>query len=290
MTNTLTPFMKMHGLGNDFVVMDGVTRAVVLDAATIIRLADRRTGIGFDQLLLLLPPEDPEADLSCRIYNADGSVAQQCGNGMRCVALFARQTGLINRPKLVIAVGDVHIACQVQEDAVQVDMGQPVFAPDQIPLCRQHLSPAAKAPPLHGYHLDCAAGALQVWVLSMGNPHAVLFVKDCQQAQVCAIGSELQSHPAFPAGVNVSFCRVIDSDNLQVRVFERGAGETAACGSAACAVHVAARCTGRVADESRVHFPGGALHIAWQPGARVCMTGAATAVYQGRVELPAETA
>ncbi|MFK7957170.1 MAG: diaminopimelate epimerase [Lysobacterales bacterium] len=276
----MLPFTKMHGLGNDFVLLDGRTQSLSLDIATLRHLADRHTGVGCDQILLIENAVKPD-DFAYRVFNPDGSEVEQCGNGARCVArwLFDRDE-IARDASLASGAGaiQVHMA---QDGQVRVDMGKPVFAPSDIPLS------SVEAGPVH--NIDPGSGLRGFSVLSMGNPHAVLEVDDIASAPVEQIGQQLQDHPAFPRQVNVGFVQVTGPDRISLRVFERGAGETLACGSGACAAAVAMILAGRVSSPVQVSLPGGALEIAWSgPDARVMMTGAADYAFRGEIALPVD--
>ncbi len=274
-------FAKMHGLGNDFMVVDKLTQPVELDAEQIRRLADRRTGVGFDQLLVVEPPTEPDADFFYRIYNADGSEAEQCGNGARCFALFVRHEQLTRADSLVLQTIGGRITVRIVDGTnVEVTFPPPQLDCDRIPF----LPGDTACGPLH--ELAISSGTIAVVPVGMGNPHAVTFVEDISQAPVDRLGAEIEQHPRFPQGVNVGFCQVVDRKFLRLRVFERGVGETRACGSGACAAVVAGQLTGRVGERAKVSLPGGKLHIHWQgPGRPINMVGPACLVYEGQVVL-----
>lgn len=276
-------FTKMHGLGNDFVVIDAITQRVELDAAAIARMGNRHTGIGFDQLLLVETPDDPDADFRYRVHNSDGSPAGQCGNGARCLARFVLDRGLTVKTRLVLQTADDHIVCEVQGERVEVDMGDPAFDPARIPFDE---GTAATAMADDGsVELDVDGERVRCTPVSMGNPHAVLFIDDISTAPVANLGPAVQGHPAFPAGVNVGFCEVVDAGFVRLRVHERGAGETLACGSGACAAIAAAIRAGRVGERVKVSLPGGKLSVSWQgPGHAIRMTGPAAVVFEGRID------
>lgn len=272
-------FTKMHGLGNDFMVVDGITQTPGFNRDVIQRLADRHKGIGFDQLLIVEPPMDPETDFHFRIYNADGSEAEQCGNGMRCLARFVRDRGLTwkNRIMATTMSGKVKMTLE-KSGLISVQMGSPRFEPETIPLnkdSRQNI-----------YQLHAGDETFEVASLSMGNPHALVFVEDVNKAEVERLGATIGRHPDFPNQTNVGFIQVVDQGHIRLRVFERGSGETLACGSGACAAMVAARVNGHVKDNIRVDLPGGHLFIRWSGGNKsVQMTGPATIVYKGQLHL-----
>jgi diaminopimelate epimerase len=272
-------FSKMHGLGNDFMVIDHVSQALRLTPEIVRRLSDRHTGIGFDQLLAVEPPTDPDADFRYRIFNADGSEAEQCGNGARCFAKFVVDAGLSNKTELRLQTGDGTIVTRLRdEDMVEVEMGVPSLDPARIPF----LTDA----PATSYLIDVDDTKVEVVPVSVGNPHAVLFVDSVATAPVEALGPRLMRHPRFPNGANVGFCQVIDRGFARLRVYERGVGETRACGSGACAAVVAAVVTGRCNERVKISLPGGKVKISWAgAGEPLLMTGPACLVYTGYVEL-----
>ncbi len=272
-------FSKMHGLGNDFMVVDGVTQKVYFTPEIIRRLADRHFGIGFDQLLLVEPPYDPEQDFHYRIYNADGSEVQQCGNGARCFARFVRLKGLTNRDRIAVSTMSGRIVLQLEPDnQVTVNMGVPEFEPAKVPFRAQK---AEKT-----YLLRVEEQTVMCGVVSMGNPHCVLEVESVKSAPVESLGPLLESFDRFPERVNVGFMEVVSAGEVRLRVYERGAGETLACGTGACAAAVIGMSQGKLAERVRVHLPGGSLQIAWKgPGTPVYMTGPAEHVFDGEIEL-----
>ncbi len=270
-------FAKMHGLGNDFMVVDLVTQEHRVTTDEVRRWSNRRTGVGFDQLLTLELPTEPDADFWFRIYNADGSGAEQCGNGARCIAQFVRGAGLSPKVELDFQTDSGRIRTTLLERGVRVDMGIPATHPDAVPFRaeREHLS----------HVLDTGLGRFEVMPVSMGNPHGVLFVEDVQAVDVAAIGGALGGHGCFPQGANIGFCEVVDRGFVRLRVFERGVGETPACGTGACAAVVAGWLRGKLGDSVKVSLPGGKVRIAWKgPGAAVKMTGPAAMVYEGRLQ------
>ena len=271
-------FSKMHGLGNDFVVIDGVRQQVTLDAATVRRLADRHTGIGCDQLLLVEPPPDASVDFRYRIFNADGGEVEQCGNGARCFARFVHDQGLCDKTALRVATRAGVLELRQEADGqVTVDMGVPEFEPARIPF-----TAAARATT---YRLDTELGEVSFGAVALGNPHAVLQVDDPDQAPVATLGPLLESHPDFPRRVNVGFLGVVDRGHVRLRVFERGVGETQACGSGACAAVVVGRQQGLLDARVAVDLAGGRLVISWLgEGEPVLMTGPATHVFEGEIE------
>lgn len=280
------PFAKMHGLGNDFVVIDA-TRAPVRELlrapspALLRRLTDRRFGVGCDQVLLVEPPPDAEVDFGYRIFNSDGSEVGQCGNGSRCLARYVREHGLSDKRELRVKTSTSLLELQLLDDGlVRVNMGAPRFAPAQIPMIVEGGQSSPE------YSLTLADGtALACGAVSMGNPHAVIEVADVDAAPVEAIGEELQRHPAFPERVNVGFVQFVDSGHVRLRVYERGAGETPGCGSGACAALVIGRLWGKLAASAAVHVRGGILRLQWGGADEpVWMTGPAETVFEGSLE------
>ena len=272
-------FAKMHGLGNDFMVVDLVAQSAQLPQSRIPAWSNRRTGIGFDQLLAVLPPDDPEHDFRCRIFNADGSEAEQCGNGLRCVARFVLDAGLTAKQRLAWQVAKRSILTRVtRSGSVQVDMGVPSIEPAAVPFIAE--AEACSHP------IDVQGTVLEVTPVSFGNPHAVIFVDDVEAADVDGIGAGLQRHERFPEQANVGFLQVVSRDFGRLRVYERGVGETPACGSGACAAMVAGRIHDRLDESAKLSLPGGELQATWRgrgQTARLC--GEAQLVYQGRVKV-----
>jgi diaminopimelate epimerase len=279
MAEMLLRFTKMHGLGNDFVVLDLITQSVRLDAQLIRFLADRHRGIGCDQVLVVEPPTDPEMDFLYRIYNQDGSEAQQCGNGARCVAKFIRDRRLSAKRRLRVETlgGPISMSCG-KGNVVTVSMGIPRLSPQEIPFTASRQATV--------YTLEACGQPVEISAVSMGNPHAVLVVDDVETAPVATLGPVLEQHPDFPERTNVGFMQVLDRGEVRLRVFERGAGETMACGSGACAAVVAGRIRGLLDERVRVHLPGGFLQIEWRgEGEPLMMTGPATTVFEGQIAL-----
>lgn len=275
-------FTKMHGLGNDFMVIDLVTQRAQLLPAQIRAWADRHTGIGFDQLLTLEPPTHPESDFRYRIFNADGAEVEQCGNGARCMGRFINEQQLSRKALLTLETNSGRIRVTLgDDDSVEVDMGTPVLIPASVPFDVSH----ARQIDAVRYALQTSQGEVVITPVNVGNPHAVVFVADVQGAPVTTLGAELEVHPAFPARVNVGFCQVIDASFARLRVFERGVGETRACGSGACAAAVAGQVTGQLGPFSKIALTGGKLHLAWPgQGHAITMTGPASSVYEGRLD------
>ena len=268
-------FTKMHGLGNDFVVIDGVRQAVALTTAQIRALADRHLGIGCDQVLLLEAPRRAQADFTYRIFNADGGEVEHCGNGARCAARFVHEQGLSDKTTLSFdTLGGPVLPRLLTDGQVEVDMGVPCFEPARIPF-------TAPAEALD-YPLQVADQTLQIAALAIGNPHAVLRVPDVDSAPVSTLGPLIETHARFPRRVNVGFLQVVDRREGRLRVYERGAGETLACGTGACAAFVAGVRWGQFDAQVRLHLPGGVLELAWAgPGTPVYLTGPAVTVFEG---------
>lgn len=270
----------MHGLGNDFVVFDATRDPLELDAATVCRIADRRFGVGCDQVLVVAPAQSPDADFRYRIFNRDGGEVEQCGNGARCFARYVHDAGLSRRNPLVVDTLGGRLMLHLQPDGrVSVEMGVPCFDPARIPLRADERRETYELA-IDGF------GPVRFSALSLGNPHAVLRVDDVDRAPVERLGPVLERHPFFPARVNVGFMQVCDAKHVRLRVFERGAGETLACGSGACAAAVAGMQRGWLAQRVTVSLRGGDLDIEWQgPGESVWMTGPAVQVFSGEMEL-----
>lgn len=275
----LIEFTKMHGLGNDFMVIDLVTQRMTLTPELVRLLADRRIGVGFDQLLIVEPPSRPDVDFKYRIFNADGSEVAQCGNGARCFASFvqARKLSFKQRLRVETASGIIVLTTD-RYGWVQVDMGKPKFAPDEIPFAPKAITKIGNA-----YRLDVDGTPVQLYVANMGNPHAVIKVDDVLSADVERLGALIESHEAFPERVNVGFMQVVNQRHIRLRVFERGVGETQACGTGACAA-VATGIREGWLDEGvdiRAQLYGGSLAIRWQDGYSLMMTGPTAFVYEG---------
>jgi diaminopimelate epimerase len=275
----LMKFTKMHGLGNDFVVIDAVTQNVRVTASMARRLANRTLGIGCDQILVVEPPSDPNIDFNYRIFNQDGGEVEQCGNGARCLARFVKDRRLTGKSAIRVKTMNRVIELRINADhSVSVDMGVPVLAPADIPF--QADQPASL------YDIDIGDRNYQIAAISMGNPHAVLQVDDVQTAPVSELGPQLECHKRFPNRVNVGFMQILNRQQINLRVFERGAGETQACGSGACAAAVAAMQQGLVDSSVTVHLTGGNLTIEWQgEDQSLIMTGPAAAVFHGRIRI-----
>lgn len=271
----------MHGLGNDFMMVDLISQRAHIHPNTIRELSDRKTGIGFDQLLTVTPPEDPEADFKYTIYNADGSEAEQCGNGARCFLRFVRDQGLTTKSSIRLQTNTGQITCQLQKDGnITVDMGSPVLQPARIPF-------VADAPQiLYDLELPDGQGAVSVAAVNVGNPHTVLRVDDVDTAPVETLGPVLESHSRFPERVNVGFMQILSRHHIKLRVFERGVGETRACGSGACAAVVAGRLQGILDENVEVDLLGGKLCLSWAgDNSPIMMTGPACRVFEGRLQI-----
>jgi diaminopimelate epimerase len=273
-------FTKMHGLGNDFVVLDATVRPIALTADELRLIADRHFGIGCDQILQVEPAREPDTDFYYRIFNADGSEVEQCGNGARCFVRYVHERGLTSKTEIRVGTAGGIVVPRLEADGqVRVDMGVPAFEPGKIPF----IAPAQALT----YHLDVADRLIEISALSMGNPHAVQIVPDVQAAPVEIEGPRIEAHPRFPRRVNAGYMQVIDRRHIRLRVHERGAGETLACGTGACAAVIAGITRG-VLDRERVtvEMRGGNLVISWaglnQP---VMMTGPAVTVYEGEIAL-----
>ncbi|KIQ05247.1 MULTISPECIES: diaminopimelate epimerase [Pseudomonas] len=275
----LLRFTKMHGLGNDFMVLDLVSQHAHIQPKHAKQWGDRHTGVGFDQLLLVEPPQNPDVDFRYRIFNSDGSEVEQCGNGARCFARFVLDKRLTVKKTIRVETKGGIIELQVRADGlITVDMGAPRLAPEQIPF-------QADAEALN-YAVEVEGRTHALAAVSMGNPHAVLRVDDVDSAPVHELGAKLEHHPRFPQRVNVGFLQVVDRQRGRLRVWERGAGETQACGTGACAAAVAAIRQGWMDSPVQLELPGGKLTIEWAgPGQPVMMTGPAVRVYEGQVRL-----
>jgi len=271
-------FVKMHGLGNDFVVVDRRQQTFDPQAEDIRRMADRHTGVGFDQLLLLDPPSG-DGDVGFGIYNADGDPAEQCGNGLRCVARLFFETSARRRRDLRLESPAGLISARVLDDGmVSVDMGEPDFTPAALPMVGFDLA--------ESYVLNSNGDSVRVGAVSMGNPHVVVPVDDIREAPVSILGPLLERHQAFPRRTNVGFMQIAGPERILLRVFERGCGETRACGTGASAAAAVARRWSKVKREVTVSLPGGNLDIMWEgPGHHLWMTGPAVKVFEGIISL-----
>ncbi|TBU95758.1 diaminopimelate epimerase [Stutzerimonas kirkiae] len=275
----LLRFTKMHGIGNDFMVIDLVSQHAHIQAKHVCQWADRHTGIGFDQLLLVEPPRSPDVDFRYRIFNADGSEVEQCGNGARCFARFVLDKRLTSKRTIRVETQSGIIELSIRSDGqISVDMGAPRLQPAQVPFQADDEALS--------YPVEVEGRTLELAALSMGNPHAVLRVDDIDGAPVHELGPRLEQHPRFPQRVNVGFLQVLDPHNARLRVWERGTGETQACGTGACAAAVAAIRQGWMSSPVQIELPGGRLSIEWAGvGKPVIMTGPAVRVYEGQIRL-----
>ncbi|WP_457913643.1 diaminopimelate epimerase [Candidatus Gillettellia adelgis] len=272
-------FSKMHGLGNDFMLVDAVTQHVHFSPQLIRKLSDRHRGIGFDQLLVIEPPSDPKVDFHYRIFNADGSEVTQCGNGARCFARFVYLKGLTNKREIRISTQNKCMVLNLNSnDQVSVNMGEPNFDPQAVPF---RATQAKKI-----YIIRAREHAVLCSVVSMGNPHCIVQVDDIHTPKVLLLGPLLEKHERFPEKANVGFVQVVSHEHIKLRVYERGRGETKSCGSGACAA-VAVGIHQKLLSESvRVELPGGSLHIHWKgPGNSLFMKGPATHIYDGFIQL-----
>lgn len=275
----LIKFSKMHGLGNDFMVIDAISQHVHIRPEQVKRLSDRHFGIGFDQLLLVEPPGQPDVDFRYRIFNADGSEVEQCGNGARCFALYVSEKKLVNKPVIRVQTAKGVIELKLGEEGlVTVDMGKPRLTPAEIPFLAEAPAPT--------YQIDVQGVQYDISAVSMGNPHGVLVIDDVQTAPLESVGATLESHERFPERANIGFMEIVHPGFVKLRVFERGAGETLACGSGACAAVVAGRLRGLLDSRVEVKLPGGNLRIQWDgEGHPVLMEGPAAFVFEGQVRL-----
>lgn len=274
----LVNFAKMHGLGNDFVVIDLITQNVKLHTAHIRRIADRHLGIGCDQVILIDPPLQSDADFSYRIYNANGREVEQCGNGARCAVRFFYDSGYIKQPVLKADCLAGRIEFKMEGDAITVNMGNPKFLPKEVPLSMPEFQTS--------YTIMRGSEEIRFSAVSMGNPHVVLEVPNIDVAPVKKIGAWFSNHAIFPEKTNVGFMQVLDSSNIRLRVFERGVGETLACGTGACAAAVVGIQKGLLQSPVTVLFSQGSLIIDWDgPNTPVYLIGPATSVFIGRFRL-----
>ena len=272
-------FTKMHGLGNDFVVLDATRAPLGLERDQLRFLADRHVGIGCDQILQVEPPRSPDTDFYYRIFNADGGEVEQCGNGARCFVRFVREHGLTEKTEIRVGTQSGVIVPKLEADGrVTVDMGVPQFEPARIPFLAERRALT--------YQLEVGGAAIEISALSMGNPHAVQVVKDVDAAPVLTQGPAIEAHARFPQRVNAGYMQIIDRGRIKLRVYERGAGETLACGTGACAAVVAGIQRDLLDPRVVVTTRGGDLGISWQgEGKPVLMTGPAVTVFSGEVEL-----
>jgi len=274
----LLSFTKMQGVGNDFIVFDAPADARLPDAATFRKLADRRTGIGFDQALVLQPPRQPGTDVFYRIFNADGSEVEQCGNGARCIARLVSNRRASTGGLRMDSLGGL-VNARIRDDGlVSVDMGVPNFDPRSLPFVADREADL--------YPIDVLGQRFEIGAVSMGNPHAVLRVASVAGAPVDTVGPAMENHPRFPKRANIGFMEVVDSGHIRLRVFERGVGETLACGTGACGAVAVGRRLGLLGASVQVDLPGGRLTVEWEgPGQPLWLTGPAEKVFEGKIEV-----
>lgn len=272
-------FTKMHGLGNDFVVLNAMQGSIDLSKEQLRFLSDRRMGVGCDQILLIEPPISGNADIRYRVFNADGGEVEHCGNGIRCVGIYLRDKGLMDAQAIRVETVNGQATIHFESDSlIRVDMGVPEFEPGKIPLATSQHSIEHK--------LALSEGTIDVLTVSMGNPHAVVTVEDLSNIPIETMGPEIQAHELFPESVNVGFMQVLNREQIRLRVFERGVGETLACGTGACAAVAAGIKTGRLEHQVEVELRGGKLKIEWHANSEILwMTGPATTVYEGQITI-----
>ena len=279
-------FVKMHGLGNDFVVMEDMTEELELSAQAVEWFCDRNFGIGADGLILVRPSTLPEADFFMLYYNSDGTVAEMCGNGIRCLAKYVVDHGLVPRDQTELTIetlGGIKPITVTRADdntmhLATVDMGVPVLEPAAIPTGMRGTTDDGV---VISFPLETELGTYDVTPVSLGNPHCVLWVDDVETAPVYELGSLIENHPLFPNKTNVEFAQIVDRDTIRLRVWERGCGETLACGTGACAAAVVGSLTGRIGRKATIELPGGDLDITWAENDHVLMTGPAEEVFSG---------
>lgn len=272
-------FTKMHGVGNDFVVFDAPVEPSLLEPASLRRLADRRTGIGFDQALLLESPRRADTAVFYRVFNADGDEVEQCGNGARCIAALLHRRGRTHSGGVRLESPAGVVEARVNGGvAVSVDMGVPDFNPASLPF-----TAAGEA---DSYPLEVAGQTVEIGAVSLGNPHAVLIVGSVASAPVATLGPAIERHARFPRRVNAGFLEIVDRSNLRLRVYERGAGETLSCGTGACAAAAVARRRGLIEAQVRIEVRGGELRVNWEgPGEHIWLSGPAQISFEGQVEV-----
>ncbi|WP_159715066.1 diaminopimelate epimerase [Blochmannia endosymbiont of Camponotus nipponensis] len=272
-------FTKMNGLGNDFVIINGVTQSIHLTSEDIRYLSNRYYGIGFDQLLIVEPPYDPKIDFHCRIYNADGTEVNQCGNGIRCFAKFVYFKKLTNKRNIHISTRTHRMVLSIMADhRISVNMGSPIFDPKLIPFYTPQYQKI--------YILFLPTQIILCGVVSMGNPHCIILVEKIETTHVTLLGSALEDHHCFPERVNVSFMKIVNRNNIQLRVYERGVGETKACGTAACAAVAVGIQQGLLYESVDVNLPGGTLLVTWKgTNNPLYMIGSTSYVYDGNINL-----
>lgn len=272
-------FSKMHGLGNDFMVVDNVTDNVFITTEQIRKLSDRNFGVGFDQLLMVEPPYDPDLDFHYRIFNADGGEVSQCGNGARCFARFVKMKGLVNKSKIRVSTKNGKMTLYLERDGnITVNMGMPKFDPKQVPF-KANKTEATYIIRLEEQTVLCG-------VVSVGNPHCVIICDDIDNADIETLGPQIATHERFPEQTNVGFMEILDDGNIKLRVWERGVGETLACGSGACAAVVVGQMQKKLGQEVSVELPGGQLKVRYKgAGDHIKMTGPATHIFDGKINL-----
>ncbi|MFT7267336.1 MAG: diaminopimelate epimerase [Porticoccus sp.] len=272
-------FTKMHGLGNDFVVIDAISQHITITPEIAKKLGDRHFGVGCDQILVIEPPSQPNIDFRYRIFNNDGTEVEQCGNGARCFAKFVHSRKLTGKNSILVETASGIIELKIQSDqTVEVNMGLPLLDPKDIPFIAEQQQTL--------YEISTENLKLLISAVSIGNPHAVLRVDDVCSASVQSLGQAIGSHSLFPKQANVGFMQVVNSHEINLRVYERGAGETLACGSGACAAVVAGQLQGLLESPVTVNLTGGSLTIEWLgDGHPVIMTGPANSVYQGQIDV-----
>nr|WP_231852288.1 diaminopimelate epimerase [Legionella micdadei] len=275
-------FTKMHGIGNDFMVIDAIHQQINFTPSEISALARRDTGVGFDQCLLVEASNDPEIDFFYRIFNADGQEVGQCGNGARCLARFVHHYGLTTKKTISVATCTTRMQLTLNENgAITVDFGQPKLKPEDIPLLANHQAVLYSLPFDDG-------SSCQIHAINVGNPHAVSIVEDITKAPVATLGKEISEHPLFPEQTNAGFMQIVDKNHIRLRVYERGCGETKACGSGALAAAAVGRLYHHLAEQIHIELPGGELIVDWpDTKSSISLTGSAAFVYEG-VLMPCE--
>ena len=271
-------FTKMHGLGNDFVVIDAISQTIALTSQQIVAISDRHFGVGCDQLLLVEKPSDERAEFRYRIFNADGIEVEQCGNGARCFAAFVRQQGLTANTVISVETANGIIQLVIDGEKIAVDMGEPDFRPESLPFLSDIQAET--------YNLMVNGAGYAIGAVSMGNPHAVMLVEDVDAVDIEVLGSAIVNHEQFPNRVNAGFMQIVSRDEIRLRVYERGVGETQACGTGACAAVAVGRLLGKLEEQVCVQLHGGSLDIHWQgEGHKLIMTGPAATVFEGSFDL-----
>lgn len=282
-------FTKMHGLGNDFIVVDNTDATLMLDAERIRALADRHTGVGFDQLLIVDPPSVDDVEFDYRIFNADGGQVEHCGNGARCFARFVHERGLTSSTRIPVQTATGRIELQLRDDGqVIVDMGQPAFEAASLPF--DPVNPQLPDEPIEladgAWSMNIESAPISFGIASLGNPHMTIFVENVDTAPVSSLGPWLESHPRFAQRVNVGFMQIVSPEEVRLRVYERGVGETRACGTGACAAVAIGHRLGRLASDVTVRLTGGSLQINWSGvGSHIEMTGPCSTVFEGRMRM-----